>query len=162
MRILFLLLISFSASSQHMIEQRLLDMHNYARKEVGVPPLKWDTTLSTYAQNWADHLAAIEPIMYHSPLKHPDGRHVGENIFWSNDKNVHTLFDAFRAWYAEKEHYTHGPTTGIKKTYKTGHYTQIVWRNTTHVGMGVAYSKTGIVVVCSYYPQGNVITQFPY
>jgi uncharacterized protein YkwD len=157
-----LLLISLNASSQSLIEKRILDMHNQAREEVSVPPLVWDATLSTYAKWWADSLAKTEPKMFHSPLVHHDGRRVGENIFWTSDKNFHTILDAFRAWYIEIENYQYSPITGAKKPFRTGHYTQIVWRNTTHVGMGVAYTKKGMVVVCSYYPAGNVINQHPY
>jgi hypothetical protein len=38
----------------------------------------------------------------------------------------------------------------------TGHFTQVVWRATTHVGCGTA-SCTGLVLwVCNYDPPGNV------
>ena len=45
-------------------------------------------------------------------------------------------------------------------------FTQIVWKNTTQVGCGVAAcsgaldSEVALLYVCEYYPAGNVIGQF--
>ena len=50
-------------------------------------------------------------------------------------------------------------------TKAVGHYTQIVWKNTTKVGCGIANSLTdrgGEWVVCRYSPPGNYVGQKPY
>jgi pathogenesis-related protein 1 len=45
----------------------------------------------------------------------------------------------------------------------TGHYTQMVWRSTTQVGMGQASCPGGaLVIVAEYNPPGNYIGQKPY
>jgi hypothetical protein len=39
----------------------------------------------------------------------------------------------------------------------------MVWKGTREMGLGVAYTKKGgIIVVASYYPAGNVIGELPY
>ncbi len=52
---------------------------------------------------------------------------------------------------------------------RTGHFTQLVWQNTTRVGCGAAHcngqgenAAFGWFMVCEYDPPGNVIGQFQY
>jgi len=42
-----------------------------------------------------------------------------------------------------------------------GHYTQVIWKNTTEVGCGVARSNQGEIWVCNYNPPGNYQGQNP-
>lgn len=50
----------------------------------------------------------------------------------------------------------------FKKDYQknSGHFSQLVWKSSTHVGFGVAVTKTSIVCVGMYYPAGNVLGKF--
>jgi hypothetical protein len=42
-----------------------------------------------------------------------------------------------------------------------GHFSQVVWVESTELGVGVAKSKTGqIFVVCNYNPPGNFVGSF--
>ena len=44
-----------------------------------------------------------------------------------------------------------------------GHYTQMVWKESTHVGFGAAISKSlRIYVVAHYTPRGNMLDGHPY
>jgi hypothetical protein len=44
-----------------------------------------------------------------------------------------------------------------------GHYTQIIWRNTTEVGCGMATCSNGSEIwVCNYNPPGNYLRQNAY
>ncbi|MBL9131252.1 MAG: hypothetical protein JNG86_08640, partial [Verrucomicrobiaceae bacterium] len=46
---------------------------------------------------------------------------------------------------------------------KFGHYSQMVWRQSTHVGFGIAMTKKGMVMLCANYsPAGNMIGEHPY
>ena len=69
------------------------------------------------------------------------------------------------AWAAEEKHYRY-PDGGFSES--TGHYTQLVWKNTTRVGCGavncdnshVANGIDGWFTVCEYNPPGNVLGAF--
>jgi hypothetical protein len=45
----------------------------------------------------------------------------------------------------------------------TGHFTQVVWKSTSKLGIGIALSNEGkkAVVVAQYGPPGNYTGQFP-
>ena len=141
--------------------QQVLEHHNKIRKLVKVPPLQYSASLSAYAQQWAEHLASRGSRIYHSDCVHPDGRDLGENIFWGSSAEAYSPLDASGSWYEEKQQYRYGPISNFSDG--TGHYTQMVWKDTREMGLGVAYTKKGgIIVVASYYPAGNVIGQLPY
>lgn len=140
--------------------QEALDFHNKVRGDVGSPPLQWSEVLARYAQSWADHLAA-DCELEHRPYSGPWAQKYGENIFWGGGED-YTVLHASESWYSEIEEYTYGPLTD-SNWYKTGHYTQMVWKSTTHVGMGKAVCKSGaILIVANYNPSGNYMGEKPY
>ena len=59
-------------------------------------------------------------------------------------------------WYGEKAHYS--PACGRR----CGHYTQIVWWYTGHVGCAVNRCGAKTYVVCNYWPKGNYVGHSPY
>ena len=126
--------------------------HNEARAAVGVAPLQWSPEIAGYAQQWADELAAHGCTLTHRP-----DRPYGENLYYSQPgKNAQA---AVAMWTAEQAHYDHENNTcdGI-----CGHFTQVVWQNTTKVGCGVSSCGTKRVYVCNYDPPGNYNGQSPY
>jgi pathogenesis-related protein 1 len=163
MRCAFLLFILFICQSQVPVSKTgskvsaadakaALEFHNKVRKEVGVPELQWSKELAAYAQQWAEHLA-IECKMKHRPNSGEWVQQYGENIFWGS--NVYTVVDASRAWYSEKKDFT-GPVFTGHEPNVVGHYTQMVWRDSKKVGMGIATCKSGaIIIVANYDPRGN-------
>merc|ERR1712172_191387 len=60
---------------------------------------------------------------------------------------------------AEIKDYTYGkePSTGGSEI---GHFTQVVWKGSTEVGVGVAQEGSTVVVVANYSPPGNVRGQY--
>lgn len=137
----------------------VLQLHNKARKEVGVKPVKWSADLAKYAQEWADELARTGKFEHRPlPLKH------GECIAG----HYGTVLGAAQLWYDEKKHYTSGtriPEDILK--FKAGHYTQMVWHETTEIGAGKAICQTGknkgmLILVCCYNPGGNTTGEKPY
>jgi pathogenesis-related protein 1 len=132
--------------------QKVLDHHNLVRKDVGAPPLTWSKELAAFAQQWADHLAST------NTFSHRPNNQYGENIFMGSGS--YTSVDASLGWYSEIKDYKYGKFTG---SGGVGHYTQMVWKNTTQVGLGVAIAANGdIYVVANYSPAGNYIGEFPY
>jgi len=129
--------------------------HNRIRQEAGVSvQVSWDKGLASYAQKWANHLAAIDKMEHRPSPPH------GENIAWQSAAPF-TAADAVRLWEKEKSLYQGEVIDGTN--YQTfGHYTQIIWHSTTKIGCGVAKSASGgVYVVCNYSPAGNIVGQKP-
>ncbi len=70
----------------------------------------------------------------------------------------------------EKQFYTYG-NVGDESTCVTGeqcgHYTQVIWEDTTEVGCAASQYKTGqykdwYIVVCKYQTPGNYLNEKPY
>jgi len=134
-------------------QQKVVDRHNYYRKMVGVPNLKYSKECATYAQKWAEQLASKN-----NGLKHSGNHKYGENIYWSS--NSATEIDMIDYWAFEKKYFN--PKTR-NHTHKNGHYSQIVWRDTKFVGVGMAIAKDGSEYwVATYYPAGNYIGKKAY
>jgi len=141
--------------------QIALDFHNKVRTDVGVTALTWSPDLAKFAQEWADHLASQGCDMQHRPRHGEWTQKYGENIFWGMGMNYSAL-DASKSWYSEIEFYTHGALNSSNWS-KTGHYTQMVWKKTTQVGIAVAKCSDGaIIIVANYNPPGNYMGESPY
>jgi len=138
----------------------LLQLHNKARAEVGVNPLRWSTKLAIYAQEWADHLASTQCRLEHRPRSGTWKQEYGENLYMGT-AGYYGVADAVKAWEGEKIHYK-GETLNSSNWNKSGHYTQVVWEKTTHVGCAKVACKGNIIIVCNYDPPGNVFGQKPY
>jgi hypothetical protein len=149
----------------------VVEAHNRYRRDVkvNVPDLAWSDALATDAQKWADHLASLPtwPANPHSGVG-------GENIAWAAPPGSKTPAQFVDQWGAEKATFI-PPCTFTAKVQgdpcsttgdwrHIGHYTQIVWRLTTHVGCGLATSvATGRdIFVARYAPPGNVRNQLVY
>ena len=135
--------------------QEFLRVHNAARARVGVPPLRWSPELARFAQQWADQ------IEYHGGFRHRDlsKTGLGENLFRGSEG--HTAADAALYWLAERAEFD-GETPRSQHYGLVGHYTQMVWRETTKVGFGIARGRYGVVVVANYAPGGNRNGRRPY
>ena len=139
--------------------QAVLDHHNKIRQDLGIPPLTWSKDVAAFAQQWADSLANFNDcnIKHHS-----NELGYGENIFGASSADVFKPIDASLAWYKEKEKYTYSKL-GEGNWYETAHYTQMIWKNTTEMGMGIATCPSGgLVIVANYSPAGNYSGEYPY
>jgi hypothetical protein len=129
--------------------QEILAAHNGYRAQVGVPPLQWSDSLAASAQNWANHLAATGTLVHSGS---------GENLAdgTAGDFSVTQLIDM---WGGEQQYFKDGVFPAVSSTGNwedVGHYSQIVWRNTTEVGGGLATGQGLDFLVCHYNPAGNV------
>jgi hypothetical protein len=66
---------------------------------------------------------------------------------------------ATNAWYNEIENYDFS-NPGFSQN--TGHFTQVIWKGSTKLGVGFAFTENGDngFVVAQYSPPGNVIDAF--
>lgn len=142
--------------------QKALDFHNNARKEVGVAPLVWSAELASYAQEWANYLASKENSeLEHRPSSGQWKQLYGENIYQGYE-GYHSVIDGVKMWYNEINGFQNVVLTN-SNFYGVGHYTQMVWRKTTQVGIGVAISKNGqLFVVANYNTPGNYLGEKAY
>lgn len=133
-----------------------LRAHNEYRARHGVPPLKLSKRLCRHAEEWAKILAS------RGILTHRNNSSYGENIFcsWSsNGNNSHVSGrEPVDNWYAEMtQHVFHKEPT----TLKTGHFTQVVWRESRELGIGMTRNRSGeVFIVANYDPPGNFIGSF--
>jgi pathogenesis-related protein 1 len=140
--------------------QKLIELHNKVRADVGVGPLNWSKKLAAYAQEWANHLAVTGCKMEHRPNSGKWKQGYGENLFMGTS-GYYGVADAVKSWESEKKYY-HGQTIDTSNVYKLGHYTQIVWENTKQIGCAKIECNGNIIVVCNYDPPGNFLGQKPY
>ncbi len=144
--------------------QKILDAHNAYRKVLGLPLLTWSADLANYAQKWVNELSTNRNCqMLHRPYdeNNPWNLVHGENIF--SGSSGYTVLDAVEAWGSEKKDFNPVTKTCNGEWYKCGHYTQMVWKNTTQVGCATVTCANGdMIVVCNYNPGGNVIGEKPY
>ena len=147
----------------------ILEIHNRERAAVGVPPLVWSDKLAADAKLYAEHLVATGKFDHPSTewlAAHPTGPE-GENLAGNRRTPVSSppplpssIARMEQGWIAEKDFYQGYPSqTGDTAT---GHYTQMVWRDTTAVGCGYASAGGYDVLSCRYSPPGNIIGQKPY
>jgi uncharacterized protein YkwD len=156
--VLFLLIIPFLlAFSVGTARNDALKIHNDARAEVGQSDLQWSGKLEREAKRYANLLARRDKGLKHD-LKSKDGENLYMEYGYSNDNY---LGRASEAWLSERDEYTYDRVSW--SNMNTGHYTQMIWSSTQHVGIAYAISKSGTVyVVARYSPAGNIIGVYPY
>lgn len=141
--------------------QVYVDAHNAVRAAVQepagysgvwqpVPPVAWSDAVAATSQEWANHLRDAEDC----GLEHARDTGYGENLAAGTNVGAER---AVEMWASEIEDYTYSPEYTFSSG--TGHYTQIVWRKTTHIGCASARCSRSTVVVCRYSPPGNYLGQ---
>ncbi|XP_078361849.1 uncharacterized protein LOC144646177 isoform X2 [Oculina patagonica] len=164
-------------------KEKFLDEHNKFRGMVDPPAadmeyLFWDEDLANLAQMWSNQC-----IWEHGFVEFGDEypnsvpfKRVGQNLAreWGV---LETPEDRVKPWYAEHQYYSYSkfasPMGAACSKEPCGHYTQLVWAKTKHVGCGVKWCDKdfGIphpwipgetVVTCDYGPTGNMIGEYPY
>lgn len=146
-----------NASSDRLAGE-LLAAHNVERAAHGLKPLAWDASLAGDAARYADQLARLGDIR-HSPQEVRRGQ--GENL-WMGTARAFSPTTMVRNWASEKNFFRAGifpDNSGTRSWSDVGHYTQMIWPGTTHVGCAVASSRGNDFLVCRYSPAGNVIGQ---
>lgn len=167
---IFCVVISQAYAAERIDTQAVVAEHNRIRAEAGITePLSHSPELAKSAQNWVDHLKNAHACqMQHSDTK---GRY-GENLYWGSaliwsdgrrELRKVTPAEVIASWGKEKADYDHISNTCAPGA-ECGHYTQIVWRETSKVGCGFAVCSDSHeqVWVCHYTPAGNIIGEKPY
>ncbi|KAG5931578.1 hypothetical protein E4U59_000200 [Claviceps monticola] len=128
----------------------MLASHNYFRSQHSADPLTWDAALAQSSQTWANtcnfsHDSAGEDLAYRTSFK-----------YWGEFVNM---------WGSERTLYNYDQPIFSEVT---GHFTQVVWKNTKAVGCAWNYcgisggvgKALGYYVVCKYSSPGNYKGQY--
>jgi pathogenesis-related protein 1 len=148
-----LLSLASGVSTRAINQQKVVSQHNVYRKQLKIAPLKYSEECAAYAQKWANYLA-----LKNSGLSHSKTRKYGENCYWNSGQAKE--IKVVDRWGDEKSTFNK-----VKRTYSpgSGHYSQMVWRDTKFVGAGMAIASDGSEYwVCTYYPAGNFIGRKAY
>ena len=134
---------------------RILAAHNRERARVGVAPLRWDPTLAASAASYGPALARVGGLR-HSPKADRLGQR--ENL-WMGTRGAYSPEQMVGNWIAEKAYYRQGQFPNVSRTGNwadVAHYTQVVWRGTTHVGCAIYPTRNWDYLICRYSPPGNL------
>lgn len=137
-------------------EQEWLAEHNSEREALGLAPLRWNHALRRDALVWARNLAERRAFQHDPDLL---ARGQGENL-WMGDRDRHAPWEMIDLFLAERKIFRPGTFPEVSRTGQwkdVGHYTQIIWPETREVGCATAVNHRKEVLVCRYWPAGNVI-----
>ncbi len=132
-------------------EERLLAAHNVERSRLGKKPLIWSRKLAEDAALWAKHQADT------ATFEHSTETEDGENL-WMGTKATFSPEEMVGAWIGERSFFKPGLFPDVATSGKwadVGHYTQLIWYNTTEVGCARATNQADDFLVCRYNPPGN-------
>ena len=135
--------------------QQLLQAHNAERSRLGLKPLAWSDRLAAGALAWAEQLARMDD------LEHSDDDErdkAGENL-WMGSKGDFTPRQMVGGFIDERKDFIPGTFPDVSRTgdwVDVGHYTQLIWPETREVGCGIARNRQSEVLVCRYFPAGNI------
>ncbi|KAL1456098.1 hypothetical protein WDU94_000851 [Cyamophila willieti] len=144
-----------------------LESHNVYRRKHKAYALTYSKKVASVSQAYADKL--IVSLAKGGPLVHnPNKNGYGENLwcFWSSPPRKMTDEDAVKAavksWYKEIKFYKQffGREPDMTNFMKWGHFTQVVWKSSVNLGMGIARKKGYILIVANYDPAGNMRGKF--
>jgi len=165
--------------------QQIVLEHNRSRLDAdqyvpnglaALPAVTWNCDAAAVAQQWANQSQGTQG---HSPREwreglfgdrtglQGNGASLGENLGWavgSQPSVVDPVVSSVTSWDNERSDYNHstGSCTGV-----CGHYTQIIWRESTEVGCGVIRDQIqmpgnstvwpyGYFLACTYHHAGNI------
>merc|ERR1712093_774836 len=101
-----------------------------------------------------DAQKAADACVYRGCLHHSNHHGAGQN----GAAGYSSFQAAIRGWYSEIKDYSFDGDNGF--TLSTGHFTQVVWQGTTHVGMARDVTGSGTYTFANYSPAGNRLGDF--
>ncbi|KAI9833443.1 MAG: hypothetical protein M1819_003601 [Sarea resinae] len=147
-----------SYTSSSLFQSTVLNSTNVYRAQHSAANLTWNATLADTASEWAKKC-----LWSHS------GDSPGENLA----EGYANTTAAVEAWGNERSAYS---WSHPRFSEKTGHFTQLVWKNTTSVGCAAVWCSSSSggkarrsggpaqnwYLVCEYWPRGNVQGEYKY
>ncbi|XP_050052998.1 uncharacterized protein LOC114124821 isoform X2 [Aphis gossypii] len=143
--------IGVSKDEANEIRNDVLQKSNFYRNKFDLEPFTLDDQLNNCAQNWANYMAK-QQLFDHRP----------ENVYGENLYGNLNLKDlgktAVDSWYNEMSLFT----IGNEENVDTFHMTQLLWKESTKLGVGVSRNPGNgmYYVVANYDPRGNLLDNF--
>nr|GMC46458.1 G-type lectin S-receptor-like serine/threonine-protein kinase SD2-5 [Ipomoea batatas] len=148
----------------------ILASHNDVRRDVGVAPLVWDSSLENYANNllftqcypggqlYGMNYANVQSNRYGMNL----GRLSGPGGPEGGSSRI-TEMAILGLWIEEKDAYDIDSNSCVAEQ-ECRNYTQMVWHSSDRLGCASIYCQpTGqVTLLCLYDPPGNAAGQYPY
>lgn len=141
--------------------ERVLVAHNAERTRLGLPGLVWNASLASDASDYARHLLDKGSLQHSSAAVRKGG---GENL-WMGSAGAWDSAGMVDMFISERRYFRAAKFPDVSLTGNwtdVGHYSQIVWRETKEIGCALASGKGNDVLVCRYFPAGNVVGKAPF
>jgi uncharacterized protein YkwD len=135
------------------IQKQFLDAHNQVRaRHQNTVALEWSTEVEKSAQKWADTCS----------FKHSGVIGLGENIAWGYFNYPQIGNQITQMFYSEvSKYHWFGKEPNPEAFTEWGHFTQVVWADTTQLGCAVSTCGTNqYFAVCQYRSAGNFAGQY--
>jgi len=148
--------------------KEMVAAHNQMRAQAkpmpkpALPPMTWSPEAAKVAQAWANTCQ-----FEHNAKRGKYGENLAAAAPPGSKKDAQVVYD----WASESADYSYA-SNKCARGKVCGHYTQVVWRDTTRVGCATVIctknSPFGAQVpkwqlwVCNYTPPGNYVGQKPY
>jgi len=156
-----------SYTSLSHFQTSILNSTNTYRSQHNASALTWNTTLAAYADTYTNHCIwahSVPSSPFHFPTKLRKKTNTsqhgpyGENLA----ATYPSASAAINSWGDERASFDFQRPSF---TERTGHFSQLVWKDTLSVGCGRTrcHGKNGVngwFVVCEYWPGGNVAGGF--
>ena len=125
-----------------------------AQENADIPNIVWDEDLAGIAQSYANKIAKKCELVH-------SGNGYGENLSanWGWES---TPEEVVQGWASERADYNYSDNS-CNPGRVCGHYTQVVWADSTKLGCGLGKCDDGGEIwVCNYDKPGNFNGQKPY
>ena len=131
---------------------KLLKCHNELRKKYNLPELIENLDLEILAEIYAEEFIKNNEKYTYQPNIYKN-MYLGENVIVSDSKEPEEIFNKI---LMEEKNYE---TNDNKSFKKAGHFTQVIWKDTTDIGIGIMADEEQkkFCTVILYYPTGNVL-----
>ena len=117
------------------------------------------------------HLVAGLPLETRGREENPEYKGIGQNLFMARQEGPMNLTYAIQRWYGEKGYFTYETASCDVEVQSCGHYMQVVWAITTHVGCAYqschplnesGFTGPAKFLVCNYSPADIYVGDKPY
>ena len=144
-------------------EQDCLDHNNFRSLHAAVGPLTWNTELAEGARNCSQFLLQNRSLLHEFDVL--DSKNLGENLGFvftkpsqpicsnSNQTNCVLCRHIVTELYNEISKYNFRTGTPIDPNKQWLNFTQLIWRSSSELGMGVAFSDRYHYIVARYRPR---------